>query len=147
MTRLACLVLVIVSMASSGSTAQGGRGRGPQTPPNVAGAWTGTWSAYNPARATTPPKELCARLTATITQTGDVYQAVFEGDCGRPYKYSIKMEGRLAGGAVMFKGTADLGAQDGGVYDWIGRADNNEFVGFFTSASYTGTFTMARTAK
>ena len=74
----------------------------------------------------------------------DVWEAVFEGDCGRPYKYSISMEGRLAGGAVMFKGTADLGAQDGGVYDWIGRADNNEFVGFFTSAAYTGVFSMAR---
>jgi hypothetical protein len=147
MTRLACLVLVIVSLASPGANAQGGGGRGPQTPPTVVGAWTGTWSAYNPARATTPPKELCAKLTATITQKGDVYQAVFEGDCGRPYKYSITMEGRLVGGAVMFKGTADLGPKDGGVYDWIGRADNNEFVGFFTSATYTGTFTMARAAK
>jgi hypothetical protein len=147
MTRLACFVLVIVSLASSGANTQGGPGRGPQAPPNIAGAWTGTWSAYNPARATTPPKELCAKLTATITQKGDVYQAIFEGDCGRPYKYSITMEGRLAGGAVMFKGTADLGAKDGGVYDWIGRADSKEFVGFFTSASYTGTFTMARAAN
>ena len=104
-------------------------------------------SAFNPARATTPPQELCAKLTAVITQRGDIWQAVFEGDCGRPYKYSIAMEGRLAGGSVMFKGTADLGAQDGGVYDWIGRADNNEFVGFFTSAAYTGLFNMTRTVK
>ena len=37
-----------------------------------------------------------------------------------------------------------LGAKDGGVYDWIGRANEKEFVGFFTSAFYTGTFNLAR---
>ena len=82
--------------------------------------WTGTWSAYNPARATAPPKELCAKLTATIAQKGDVWQAVFEGDCGQPYKCTITMEGRQAGGAVLFKFYADLGPKDGGVYDSIG---------------------------
>ena len=54
------------------------------------------------------------------------------------------MEGRLVGSAVLFKGTADLGARDGGVFDWIGKAGNDEFVGFFTSASYTGVFSLAR---
>jgi hypothetical protein len=54
------------------------------------------------------------------------------------------MEGRLAGGAVLFKGTADLGPKDGGVYDWIGRADDKEFVGSFTSGFYTGVFTMTK---
>ena len=90
------------------------------------------------------PKELCAKLTAAIAQKGDLWQAVFEGDCGRPYKYTITMEGRQAGAAVLFKGTADLGPTDGGVYDWIGRADDKEFVGFFTSGFYTGVFTMAK---
>jgi hypothetical protein len=137
-----CLALALV-----GSPTHAQRGRGPQAAPSIVGAWSGTWSAYNPARATTPPKELCAKLTANITQKGDAWAAVFEGDCGRPYKYTITMTGRQAGGAVMFKGTADLGAQDGGVYDWIGRADAKEFVGFFTSATYTGVFTMARTPE
>jgi hypothetical protein len=130
---------VFVAITATGSAAHGGRG--PQGPSNIAGAWAGTWSACNPARASTPPKELCAKLTAAIEQKGDIWQAVFEGDCGRPYKYTITMEGR---GVVMFKGTADLGPRDGGIYDWIGRADNNEFVGFFTSAAYTGVFSMAR---
>ena len=49
-----------------------------------------------------------------------------------------------AGAVVMFRATADLGPNDSGVYDWIGRADNNEFVGFFTSAAYTGVFSMTR---
>ena len=144
MRRRVYFAALILVTAVAGVHAQAGRGRGPQGPPNIAGAWTGTWSAYNPARATAPPKELCAKLTATIAQKGDVWQAVFEGDCGRPYKYTIAMEGRQAGGAVLFKGTADLGAQDGGVYDWIGRADDKEFVGFFTSGFYTGVFAMTK---
>jgi hypothetical protein len=135
---------IVVALSLGVVTGEAQRGRGPQARPDVVGAWTGTWSAYNPARASTPPKERCAKLSATISQKGDVYQAVFEGDCGRPYKYTITMAGKLAGGAVLFKGSADLGAQDGGVYDWIGRAVDNEFVGFYTSAAYTGVFSLAR---
>jgi hypothetical protein len=152
MQRLASLLVLILFTSVGSLHAQGGRGSGPQgpldsargKPPNISGTWAGTWSAYNPARATAPPKELCAKLTATIAQKGDAWQAVFEGDCGRPYKYTITMEGRQAGGAVLFKGTADLGPKDGGVYDWIGRADDKEFVGFFTSGFYTGVFTMTK---
>ena len=44
----------------------------------------------------------------------------------------------------MFKGTTDLGAQDGGVYDWVGRANAKQFVGFYTSAFATGTFSLTR---
>jgi hypothetical protein len=54
------------------------------------------------------------------------------------------MLGRQAGDIVLFSGTADLGPQDGGVYDWIGRATETEFVGFFTSQKYTGHFRLAR---
>ncbi len=91
-----------------------------------------------------PPKEQCKTLTAKVSKKDDGYQATFEGDCGRPYKYSISMEGRAAGKTVLFKGTADLGPKDGGVYDWIGRATEQEFVGFYTNAYYTGVFTLTR---
>jgi hypothetical protein len=142
--RRLVLAALLLTMAIPAGTQEGRRGRGPQGPPNIAGAWSGTWSAYNPARATTPPKEQCAKLTANITQNGDGWEAVFEGDCGRPYKYTIKMEGKQSGGVVMFKGSADLGPKDGGVYDWIGRATDEEFVGFYTSAAYTGVFSLSR---
>jgi hypothetical protein len=144
MRRVVVIATMLLIMAIPGGAQEGRRGRGPQGPPNITGAWSGTWSAYNPARATTPPKEQCAKLTANITQTDDVWHAVFEGDCGRPYKYTIKMEGRQAGRVVLFKGTTDLGAKDGGVYDWIGRATEKEFVGFYTSAYYTGVFNLTR---
>jgi len=121
--------------------------QGPQTKepvPNITGEWTGTWGTYNPAQGTTPPKDICQRLDARVEYKDGVWQAVFEGDCGRPYKYTIKMEGRQVGKVVMFKGTTDLGARDGGVFDWIGRATDKEFIGFFTSAHYTGTFNLSR---
>ena len=54
------------------------------------------------------------------------------------------MNGRLSGGVVLFTGTADLGAQDGGVYDWVGRAKDGEFIGFYTSAYATGFFNLSR---
>lgn len=121
---------------------------GQQTPPDVAGEWTGVWSAYNPAQGGGSPKELCKNLSAKIVPGKDnTWEAVFEGDCGRPYKYTIKMEGRQVGKVVMFKGTTDLGAKDGGVYDWIGRANEKEFIGFFTSSFYTGTFNLSRANK
>jgi hypothetical protein len=112
--------------------------------PDISGAWTGTWGVYNPAQGTTPPKEICKKLDAKVERKDSVWEATFEGDCGRPYKYTIKMEGRQVGKAVMFKGTVDLGKNDGGVFDWIGRANDKEFIGFFTSAFYTGTFTLSK---
>ena len=112
--------------------------------PDIAGAWTGTWSTYNPAQGAVPAKGICKSLECKVEYKDGVWQATFEGDCGRPYKYVIKMEGRQAGKAVMFKGTTDLGASDGGVFDWIGRATEKEFVGFFTSAFYTGVFSLSR---
>ncbi len=64
--------------------------------PDVTGEWTGTWSSYNPAQPAVPPKEQCKTLTAKVAKKGDGYEATFEGDCGRPYRYAITMEGRAA---------------------------------------------------
>ena len=49
--------------------------------------------------------------------------------------------------AVLFKGTTDLGEQDGGVFDWVGRATDDQFVGFYTSGHYTGVFSLKRVKK
>ena len=123
--------------------------------PAVAGKWTGTWGAYAPpvealagAQAAPAKRQYTQAQRAmdcTVERAADgKWQATFEGECGRPYKYTIKMLGRQAGDVVLFQGTADLGEMDGGVYDWIGRANGKEFIGFFTSRAYTGTFRLAR---
>ncbi len=119
--------------------------REPLPTPDVAGKWVGTWGPLDaqPGKAAKSPSELTMECSVVKAADGS-WQAVFEGECGRPYKYTIKMGGRSAAGAVLFKGTADLGAQDGGEYDWIGKADDKEFVGFYTSAGYTGLFRMTR---
>jgi hypothetical protein len=121
-----------------------GQASQPQNPPDISGDWTGVWSSYNPAQGAGSEKELCKKLTCKVEYKDGVWNAIFEGDCGRPYKYTIKMEGRQVGKVVMFKGTTDLGAKDGGVYDWIGRANDKEFIGFFTSSFYTGVFNLSR---
>ena len=112
--------------------------------PDIAGEWTGTWATYSPAQGAVAPKDICKSLGCKVSYKDGVWEATFEGDCGRPYKYTIKMEGRQVGKVVMFKGTTDLGAKDGGVFDWIGRATEKEFVGFFTSGYYTGVFNLSR---
>jgi hypothetical protein len=117
----------------------------PGAPSDASGDWSGTWSSYNPAQASQPPKEQCKDLSAKVTNQNGVWEAVFEGNCGRPYKYNIKMEGHQAGGkVVLFKGSADLGARDGGVFDWVGRATDKEFIGFYTSQYSTGVFSLTR---
>jgi hypothetical protein len=124
----------------------------PAAPPNVAGAWTGVWGIYvppppgkpepaAPSKYAPPQQQMDCKVQAL---PDGKWQATFEGECGKPYKYTIKMLGRTAGGSVMFQGSADLGAEDGGVFDWIGRATDKDFVGFFTSKGYTGTFRLVR---
>jgi hypothetical protein len=143
-TRRVCLATAALLVVAAAAFAQGRGAPQNAPPPEIAGQWTGTWSAYNPAQGATPPKEQCAKLDATVVAQNGTWLATFEGDCGRPYKYSIKMEGRSAGRAVLFNGSADLGAADGGVYDWIGRATATEFIGFYTNAFSTGVFSLSR---
>jgi hypothetical protein len=119
-----------------------------QPPPgkaqDVTGPWTGIWGPYNPAQSATLAKEKCKALDCRVTHKDGVWQATFEGECGRPYKFVIKMEGRQVGNVVLFKGTTDLGAKEGGVFDWVGQATDKEFVGFYTSSHYTGVFHLSR---
>jgi hypothetical protein len=111
-----------------------------QPKPEVAGAWTGTWSITSGEHAGAAMKLDCA-----VVEKKGKWQATFEGECGRPYKYTVKMDGRQSGKAVLFKGTTDLGEKDGGIFDWVGRATEKEFVGFYASGAYTGSFKLART--
>jgi hypothetical protein len=146
--KKASLILVCMVVTAALSFSQGQRGgRGAAQPLDISGNWTGTWSNFNPGQTTSQPNVVCAKLDAKVAMVNGVWEAAFEGDCGRPYKYSIKMEGRQSGNAVLFKGTADLGQADGGVYDWIGRANNSDFIGFYTNAFSTGFFNLKKAAQ
>ncbi|MCS6858825.1 MAG: hypothetical protein NZT92_00730 [Abditibacteriales bacterium] len=136
-------VIIGIMLTQARGPAQGKR-------PQVRGEWTGKWGIYTPPKdGESPPPQKYAdrelRLDCKVVELSDGnWQATFAGECGRPYKYTVQMLGRQAGDVVLFKGTADLGEQDGGVYDWIGRATENEFMGFFTSQKYTGYFRLSR---
>lgn len=144
MVKRSCMIFLCLVLTLAAGRAQTSTPQAKAPAPDIAGEWTGTWSTYNPAQGAVPAKGLCKSLDCKVEYKEGVWHASFEGDCGRPYKYLIKMEGRQAGKAVMFKGTVDLGPNDGGVFDWIGRATEKEFVGFFTSAYYTGVFSLSR---
>jgi hypothetical protein len=138
MRMLSSFVLLLAAVLCLGQGA-------PAPAADASGDWSGTWSAYNPAHAEKPPQEQCKDLRAKVTNNAGVWEAIFEGNCGRPYKYTIKMEGKQTGKVVLFKGSADLGARDGGVFDWVGRATDKEFIGFYTSAYSTGVFSLTKT--
>jgi hypothetical protein len=157
-------VAFIVAAAATAAVAGAGiQDKKAPAAPNVVGKWSGVWGPYAPPqldpgkdnRAVTGGSAVvdrysvsCKAMDCTVEEKPDgTYQATFEGECGRPYKYTIKMSGRAVGDTVLFSGSADLGEMDGGVYDWIGRANGKEFVGFFTSRGYTGTFRMAKPLK
>ncbi len=108
---------------------------------DVSGHWTGTWWAQTPE----PAERECKSLECTVVGGDTAWQAVFKAECDQSYTFSVAMDGRRSGEAVLFKGTTDLGEQ-GGVFDWIGRADQEEFVGFFTSSHYVGAFSLKRQA-
>jgi hypothetical protein len=133
--------------------------KGPPKTPEIVGKWTGDWGAYDPAKGVALDKAKCKVLDCTVVMKeslasaasrsanaagGKVWEATFEGECGRPYKYTIKMDGRQAADTVLFKGTVDLGEADGGVYDWVGRATDTEFAGFYTSSHHVGVFRLTK---
>lgn len=137
MRRSAMAAALLVCAAGAGYAGYKVDDKAPK--PEVTGAWTGTWAITSGEHAGAAMKLDCA-----VVEKKGKWQATFEGECGRPYKYTVKMDGRQSGKAVLFKGTADLGEKDGGIFDWVGRATEKEFVGFYTSGGYTGTFKLAR---
>jgi hypothetical protein len=112
--------------------------------PNVVGEWTGNWGAFDPATLSKIAKETCKALDCTVGLKDGVWQATFVGECGGPYKYTISMEGRQSGNSVLFRGSVDLGEKGGGIYDWVGRANATEFIGFYSSSGHVGVFQMTR---
>ena len=107
--------------------------------PQVTGSWIGTWGV-----AGAPAEKRQALDCRVVALNADTWEATFEGDCGRPYKYTIKMLGRQAADVVLFKGSVDLGPKDGGMYDGVGKATETTFVGVYTRPKYTGSFELSR---
>ncbi len=136
------MILIVMSWAMADSPLSSKNLTTPE--PEIAGDWTGVWGPFNPAQTQEVDKAKCKVLDCHVERTAAGWQATFEGECGRPYKYTIQMEGRQSGKCVLFKGSPDLGEKDGGVHDWIGRAKEGEFIGFYSNEHHTGVFHLAR---
>ena len=115
--KLLYVLLLLAALIVPGHAQQRGGGRGAQTSSDATPA---NWSRTRNA-PTIPRGRRCLRRSSARS-LGDGHA---EGRRGprRPSrgiswlslnKYTITMEGRAVGGVVMFKGTADLGAGDGG---------------------------------
>lgn len=107
----------------------------------VTGEWTGAWWPQSPTAAERHGKS----LQCTVVHQDGTWQAIFRAECDQAYTFTVSMQGRPSGEVVLFQGTTDLGEQ-GGLFDWIGRASEQEFVGFFTSSHYVGEFRLERKA-
>ncbi len=116
--------------------------------PHVEGVWVGEWEPSGAAKASTERGPGRKEIVCIVKPCDGGWQATFEGDSGGAYKFVLLLQGRRvgagAGSAILFKGSTDLGAENGGVFDCVGRATAEQFVGFYTSARYTGVFSLAK---
>jgi hypothetical protein len=150
--KVRMLASVAAAMLFVGGAVQTVRAQNAGKAPEVTGSWSGVWGIYAPPPlpGEVPEKPRPnqqypqMKLDCKVVEKDGKWQATFEGEAGGVYKYTVQMLGRQAGDVVLFQGTADLGEKGGGVYDWIGRATDREFVGFYTSSKYTGSFRLAR---
>ena len=101
--------------------------------------WSGTWQ-------TEGNQEYGGELSCIAERVDDqTWRAEFTGYCGREFAYEVTMAGKRDGKKVVFAGSADLGDEDGGLYDWTGEIDDDQFTGkYFSSAGKRGGFTMTR---
>lgn len=106
--------------------------------PRVAGKWIGTWESIG-------HKGHGGGLRCEATEAGPgKWEAVFTAEYGPTKSYNVKLEGKLAGGAVLFGGKVDLGKGDGGVFTWSGEATQTAFKGKYEGGGDTGSFQMVR---
>jgi hypothetical protein len=143
-TVTALLVLATLGITAAGTISAAAARRASQTVDSLVlpAQWRGEWGPFNPLISRTLQEDQCKLIECQVKRDGELWVATFQGECGRPYKITVDMQGRDVGQAVLFRGTADLGEEDGGVFEWIGRATDDQFVGFYTAGRYSGVFHM-----
>jgi hypothetical protein len=102
---------------------------------NPPAAWEGTWEGSNGH---------AGELSCQVAAQGDgQWEGKFTGTCDRRFAYEVKMQGKKDGDTIRFTGQADLGEKDGGLFQWTGRIEGDQFIGEYKSdAGKTGKFQM-----
>ncbi len=107
----------------------------------VSGYYAGDWFGPNPEKS-------LGTLNCTITPKGkDAWDAYFVATFGEVGEYEVPLEGKREDGKVVFGGAVDLGASEGGVFEWTGEIVGDEFNGIYKARGYTGTFKMVKAEK
>lgn len=102
------------------------------------GDWEGSWYGSDP---TTP----AGWLKCHIEPAGkDRWSAVFSAGFGGEASYDVELVGRREGDRVVFGGGEDLGETSGGIFNFIGAIEGDDFSGDYTSQFINGTFKMTR---
>ena len=100
----------------------------------VMGNWKGSWKNEGEGEGD---------LSAQIIALGDgKYHGVFTASYGKTSIYQVPMAGETKGASVTFSGAVDLGADQGGVFEWTGEVREGAFHGKYTSKKDRGRFDM-----
>ncbi|MFP4139554.1 MAG: hypothetical protein ACOCZU_01620 [Planctomycetota bacterium] len=109
----------------------------------LVGRWTGTWTSDGIHGS--------GELVSVIDKQGEgEYLATFRARFGgglfsmTQRDVTLVITGR-AGKRVTFKGEKDLGFMNGGVYTYVGHAEDGTFEARYDSSFDSGVFTMERT--
>ena len=122
---------------TSGCAHLGESGGGKDLPAYFEGSW------YGPH-----PDNALGVLNCTITPTGDgQWDALFFATFGGQGEYEVELNGTTVDDTIVFKGSVDLGATSGGVFDWTGVIEGDNFDGSYTSKFINGTCKMTRAEK
>jgi len=106
---------------------------------DVMGNWDGRW--YGVESSEGP-------VTAHIIAEGKGnFRAVISVDIGEVEPFPGEMRGKDQDAKVQFKGTVDLGPQNGGIYQLTGEVSDGKFTGRFSGLENRGRFELKKLRK
>lgn len=131
--------LIITSMLLTAChTATKSNTLAPDEQSTVTGKWVGTWWYEGKMNEGQP-------LLCTCQQIGpNQWTATFDAQYGQRTLYTFDITGKQVGSAVLFEGAVDLGAEQGGIYNWQGEAIGDTFNGKYQSQQAQGGFQMKK---
>ena len=138
---LAATLLITAALITGCASNGGGYNEAPVEADIATGYYAGNWYGPNPDR-------VLGGLWCTVTPAGeDKWDAKFVATFGETGEYDVSLQGKREGNRVVFGGVEDLGASEGGAFDWTGYIEGDNFNGEYTASTYKGTFKMYRTEK
>jgi len=112
----------------------------PSFPTALEGRWKGTWQSD--ANGHSGALRCLLRRAEGESRYSARYHATYWGFF--TFEYEVLMDASQESGTWKFRGSADLGWLAGGVYEYAGEAQGDEFRSTYASKADRGTFRMSR---